>query len=75
MRDFMKICTLIQCYMLFLGKIIRYTQHRVESLVFINEFNFQGKKLFLENATVLYLFEFTFKYSSLLLKEALALSA
>ena len=31
--------------------------------------------MFLENVTVLYLFDFLFKYSSLLLKEALALSA
>ena len=28
--------------------------------------------MFLENVTVLYLFDFLFKYSSLLLKEALA---
>ena len=30
--------------------------------------------MFLENVTVLYLFDFLFKYSSLLLKEALVLS-
>ena len=31
--------------------------------------------MFLENETVLYLFDFLVKYASLLLKEALALSA